>query len=183
MRKISIPFLVVALSLMVTGMAFAIDVPNVSTWTQSMGIGGGGPGIGDLLLAPLFDVRAIVDPNLPAGGGGEGEGEGGGGETPAALQEDGNGGGPGTTPRIQYTLINIVNTDPLYGVIARIRFREWKRSDEVLDFAIPLSCNDVWVAELSRNGESGGTIIHSPDRWVNASPTATYFPTAVFPTA
>ena len=65
MRKISIPFLVVALSLMVTGMAFAIDIPNISTCTQSMGVGGGGPGIGDLLLAPLYDVRTIIDPNLP----------------------------------------------------------------------------------------------------------------------
>ena len=136
-------------------MAFAIDIPNISTWTQSMGVGGGGPGLGDLLLAPLYDVRNLKNPDT----------------------------GEGTTLLTnQQTLIAIVNTDEVYGVIARLRFREWKRSDEVIDFDIPLSCNDVWVAEVSRI-TGGGAVINSPDRWISASPTADWFPSSVFPAA
>lgn len=161
MKQFRISFLVVALSLMLTGAAFAVDIPNISTWTQSMGVGGGGPGLGDLLLAPLYDVRNLTNPDT----------------------------GEGTTlPTTQYTLISIVNTDPNYGVIARIRFRDWKRSREVLDFDIPLSCNDVWVAEVSRL-PGGGGVIKAPvgkeaqNRWVNSAPTVDYFPSAALPAA
>lgn len=154
MRKTRLTFLVIALSLMLTGMAFAVDIPNISTWTQSMGVGGGSGGIGDLLIAPFYDVRNIVDPNLP--------------------------GAFGTTSQRQYTLFSIVNTSDTYGVIARLRFREWKRSDEVLDIDIPLSCDDVWVGEVSLNPATGGGILRSPDRYITGPPAP--FPSAVIGT-
>ena len=39
MRHIRIPLLVVALSLMVTGMAFALDLPALTTWTGQANAG------------------------------------------------------------------------------------------------------------------------------------------------
>jgi hypothetical protein len=58
----------------------------------------------------------------------------------------------------QKTLINIVNTDPNYGIVAKIRFREYKRSRECIDFHIPLSEGDVWSAEVyqCRGGANAG---------------------------
>jgi hypothetical protein len=168
MKQIRIPVLVIALSLMLTGMALAVDIPNISTWTQSMGVGGGGPGRGDVLIAPLYDVRSLTDTRLP--------------------------GTAGTTAQEQFTLFSIVNTDRTYGTILRIRFREWKRSRECLDFDIPLTTNDVWVGEISRKA-SGGAVLKTPtgggERWVSADRVTTastgfdygYFPAALFPTA
>jgi hypothetical protein len=142
MKRIRIPFLVITLSLM-AGMAFALDIPNISTWTQSTGVGGGGPGRGDVLIGALYDVRNLQDPNLSA---------------------------PfNTEVQAQQTLISIVNTDNDFGVIARLRFREWKRSHECLDIDIPLTTNDVWVAEVSRLA-AGGPVLNSPDRWINNIP-------------
>ena len=137
-----IPFLAAALSLMVTGMAFGLDIPNISTWTQSTGVGGGGPGRGDVLLAALYDVRDITDPNLP--------------------------GDFGTEVQIQQTLFSIVNTDPAYGVLARLRFREYKRSHECLDIDIPLSSNDVWVGEI--DNINGFPTLFTDDYWVSNAP-------------
>ena len=143
MRKIKIAFLVAALSIMVTGIAFAIDIPNITTWTQSPGVGGGGPGRGDVLIGALYDVRNIIDPNLPE---------------PFDTQAQG-----------QQTLISIVNTDPIYGVVARLRFREWKRSHECLDIDIPLTSNDVWVAEISRMA-TGGPVLQTSDYMISNIP-------------
>jgi len=58
----------------------------------------------------------------------------------------------------QKTLINVVNTDPNYGMVAKMRFREYKRSRECLDFHFPLSKGDVWSAEIyqCRNGANAG---------------------------
>ena len=123
------------------------------------GVGGGGPGLGDVLLAPLYDVRRVTDANLP--------------------------GAAGTATQTQYTMFSIVNTDPIYGVVARLRFREWKRSRECFDIDIPLTTNDVWVGEVSRVS-TGGASLYSPDRWVNATPSPDIFnspfPTGTFPT-
>lgn len=168
MRHIRISFLVVAISVMMAGMAFAIDIPNISTWTQNMGVGGGGPGRGDVLIAPYYDVRPLTDARLP--------------------------GTAGTTEQTQFTLISIVNTDTDYGVIARLRFREWKRSRECLDIDIPLTTNDVWVGEVSRLA-AGGANLNTPvgggERWVSAERVATastgfpfgYFAASLFPAA
>jgi hypothetical protein len=172
MKEFRISFLVVALSLMVTGMAFAVDIPNISTWTQSMGTGSGGPGRGDVLIAPFYDIRPLTDTRLP--------------------------GSAGQTAQEQFTLFSIVNTDRSYGAVVRLRFREWKRSRECLDIDIPLTTNDVWVGEVSRKQGGGGTLktpTGGGERWVDANPvlggatvggityTYGYFRGALFPTA
>ena len=82
-----------------------------------------------MLLGPLYDCRNLTDPNLP--------------------------GAAGITPHAQSTLIALLNTghiDAVLGnwVVGRLRFREWRRSIEVMDIDIPLSTNDVWVGEVSR---------------------------------
>ena len=63
----------------------------------------------------------------------------------------------------QKTLINIVNTDPNYGIVARVRFREYKRSTEVLDFHIPLTAGDVWSAEVYQCASNGTAYIYAYD--------------------
>jgi hypothetical protein len=56
----------------------------------------------------------------------------------------------------QQTNIQLLNTAPAAGgnrnegMLARIRFRESKTSQEVLDFNIVLSCGQVWVASITR---------------------------------
>jgi hypothetical protein len=49
------------------------------------------------------------------------------------------------------------------GVAAKLRFREWDKSEEVFDIDIWLSDNDVWVGVLTRNPANGLTRIWSPD--------------------
>lgn len=153
MRHIRIPLLVVAFSLMVTGMAFALDLPALTTWIGGtipglsiQAYGGGSTGFGDVLLAPLYDVRDLTDPNLPGR----------------------------ATSYAQATLISIVNTDQTYGVLARLRFREWKRSRECLDLDIPLTTNDVWVAQVVLPSRSSTPILNQPagagSRYVNLVP-------------
>ncbi len=151
MRRFKIPLLVVAFSLLMAGMAAALDLPQITTWLS----GGVAPvqipglmvgmtgGRGDVLLSPLYDVRPLIDPGLP--------------------------GGPGTLSHPETTLIAIVNTDPTFGVVGRIRFREWKRSSEVLDFDIPLTSNDVWVGQVARL-PTGGAFITSPDLYISNIP-------------
>jgi hypothetical protein len=148
MKRIKIPLMVAVLTLALAGMAFAVDIVNISTLTQNEGVGGGTPGRGDVLIGALYDVRNLIDANLP---------------TPFAASSQG-----------QQTLISIVNTDNTYGVIARLRFREWKRSHECLDIDIPLTSNDVWVAEISRLA-TGGAVLKSPDRWISNIPADVVF--------
>jgi hypothetical protein len=156
MKKVKIPFFGILISLMLVGSAFAVDITGISTWTQSMGVGGGGPGRGDVLLGPLYDVRPLVN---------------------SATGENTAGGVAST----QQTLITIVNTDNNWGYVGRLRFREWKRSREVFDIDIPLSKNDVFVAEVSL-GADGIPVIKSPDRYVNLVDAA-FFWTAAWPVA
>ncbi len=151
MRHIRIPLLAVALSLMVTGMAFAFDVPDITTWISGngcsptapcpglsvQGVGSSaGTGFGDLLISPLYDVRNLIDPNLV--------------------------GQAAVTPQSQATLIAIVNTDQDWGVLARLRFREWKRSFECLDLDIVLTTNDVWVAQVLLPTGTSTPILNQP---------------------
>jgi hypothetical protein len=163
MKQIRTIFLVTLMCLLVTGVSLvkaqtipSYDIPEMSTWTMSMGVGGGGPGLGDVLISPLYDVRTITDSNLP-------------GSLATASQQ-------------QYTMFSIVNTDRTYGVIALLRFREWKRSREVLDISIPLTTNDVWVGEVYKRSGGGGAL-RSPDRYMSAFPSPDLmndcFPTAV----
>jgi hypothetical protein len=102
-------------------------------------------GVGQVLYAGLYDVRSI--PN-PAGG----------------------------TLEPQFTNFAIVNTAPIpgntnQGVLARIRFRESKTSQEVLDFNIVLSCGQVWVAQIFLDGAVDLPAITSPDPIVTSDPT------------
>lgn len=186
--KRTIPLIVIAISLMLTGVAFPKDQPGIGSWlpagpkfnnvndaswapsplmpgTTAAGVGGGGAGLGDVLIAPLYDVRNLVDSNLP--------------------------GAAGTATQSQQTLFAIVNiADDLddttidnFGVVARLRFREFMRSRECLDIDIPLTTHDVWVGELSRN-PGGGFYLMSPDRYVsnivNPYPDTTAFTTTTF---
>jgi len=152
MRQLRVPFLVVAFSLLMAGMAFAIDLPTLTSW----GAGGVVPGLaipaggrGDVLLGPFYDCRNLTDTRLP--------------------------GAAGTTAHAQQTLIALVNTDHVNGVVGRLRFREWKRSFEVLDLDIPLSANDVWVGVVSR-AANGGCVLTSPDLYVTNIVDAAPFP-------
>jgi hypothetical protein len=60
------------------------------------------------------------------------------------------------------------------GVAAKLRFREWDKSEEVFDIDIWLSDNDVWVGLLTRNTANGLTRIWSPD-YIIINDTATTF--------
>ncbi len=168
MKRTGIGTLVVAFSLVITGMAFAIDIPNISTWTQAMGTGG--PGRGDVLLAAIYDVRQITDSTNP--------------------------GIIGTIPQDQFTMFCIKNTDRNYGTVLRMRFREWKRSRECLDIDIPLTTNDVWCGQLNRRFGGGFTLttpVNGGERWIDADRFSTglsiggvdngYFEAALFPTS
>jgi hypothetical protein len=81
-------------------------------------------------------------------------------------------------------LIAIVNTDHFWGVVSRLRFKEWKRSAEVLDLDIPMTSNDVWVGSVDR-AATGGCVLTSPDLWVsnqpNLAPSFDPFIASVFP--
>lgn len=115
MTKKVLIFSVLLLSVMV-GPAIALDIPALYTSAQvTMD-----PGKGDLLLAPIYDVRNLTIPGIPTG-------------IPATASP-------------QQTLINIVNSDPVNGVMVRVRFRSYYRSQEVLDFHVPLSKGDVFSA-------------------------------------
>jgi len=60
------------------------------------------------------------------------------------------------------------------GIIARIGFREWDKSIEVLDFSIYLSEDDVWVGQLTLNPVTGVTNIKSPD-WIVVDASSSLF--------
>jgi len=178
MRHIRIPLLVAAFSLVVTGMAFAVDLPGLTSWTSGNFIttppstfpglsiqayGGGSTGFGDVLISPLYDVRNLTDPNLP--------------------------GEAGTEAHAQATLIAIVNTDPTWGVLARLRFREWKRSRECFDIDIPLTTNDVWVAQvvlpsgsstpmINQAAGQGSRYVSTPPAGINSFLTTDLIPSA-----
>ncbi len=59
------------------------------------------------------------------------------------------------------TLFNIVNTDSVHGKAVKVRFRGGSNSDDVFDFQLYLSPNDVWAANISKgpNGVSRLTTI------------------------
>ena len=71
--------------------------------------------------------------------------------------------------KAQETYFAIINEDftgtgkDQKGVAAKLRFREWDKSEEVFDADIWLSRNDVWVGTLARNPVNGLTRITSQD--------------------
>jgi len=78
----------------------------------------------------------------------------------------------------QNTYFAIVNeesgptTTAIGGVAAKLRFREWDKSEEVFDVDIWLSRADVWVGAIIRNTVTGNARLFSPD-WVIVNFTAT----------
>jgi hypothetical protein len=102
-------------------------------------------GIGQVLYAGLYDVRSV----------------------PSALDP--------SVLEPQFTNFAILNSAPIpgntnQGVLARIRFRESKTSQEVLDFNIVLSCGQVWVGQVFLDAAVDLPAITSPDPVVTSEP-------------
>jgi hypothetical protein len=71
--------------------------------------------------------------------------------------------------RGSFDFIKVVNTSTTQGVAAKVRFREGKNSNEVLDFAICLSPADQWTAWVVEGGAAApATLVW----WDNDTPTA-----------
>lgn len=125
------------------------DFGGIANATRVEGISAGlvlnPEGKGDLLIFPYYDVRTINSKN-------------------------------------QDTLFMIINettntyTSPTnhHGVAAKLRFREWDKSEEVFDADIWLSDNDVWVGVVRLNATTNIANIWSSD-WVIYDFTADYF--------
>ena len=60
------------------------------------------------------------------------------------------------------TMINIVNTDSVNGKAVKVRFRGAANSDDVFDFQVFLSPNDVWTASVTKNA-NGETMLNTQD--------------------
>lgn len=59
------------------------------------------------------------------------------------------------------TKLTVVNTDTQYSVIAKIIFRSYYYSEELLDFILYLTPGDVWTGYLKDDGN--GTYVYSED--------------------
>lgn len=123
---------------------FAADMGQVAkaTTNRDAGLIMNPEGKGDLLIFPYYDVRPV------------------------------NG-------KTQDTLFLIINettnlgrtqTTAFYspggahqGIVAKLRFREWDKSEEVLDMDIWLSDADVWVGVVTLNPATGLANLWSPD--------------------
>lgn len=57
--------------------------------------------------------------------------------------------------------ITVINTSTTHCVVAKIVFRSWKNSDELLDFLIYLSPTDVWTGNVYHNGTTAA--VYSTD--------------------
>lgn len=60
----------------------------------------------------------------------------------------------------QKTFVSIVNTTT-QGKVVKVRFREGKNSNDVLDFNLYLSPYDVWTGQVTR--EQGGSVLYTND--------------------
>jgi len=59
------------------------------------------------------------------------------------------------------TNLRVVNTNPTEAIVAKVVFREFKQSEEVLDFPIYLSPGDVWEGKIKI--DNGKVILESDD--------------------
>jgi len=92
-------------------------------------------------------------------------------ETPVAVQLHESRDGIGhilivpyyTTQSGNATLLNIINTDRTNGKAIKIRFRGASNADDLFNFTLFLSPNDVWAAELSQNPSTGLTRLSTQD--------------------
>jgi hypothetical protein len=63
----------------------------------------------------------------------------------------------------------VVNTSPRYGTVAKVVIRGWIWSQELLDFFIFLSPNDVWCGTIQYDPDLG-TILYSDDDSIQTAP-------------
>lgn len=54
-----------------------------------------------------------------------------------------------------FTNINLVNTDPANGKLLKVRFRSAANSDDVFDFQLFMSPNDMWTAAIAEDPATG----------------------------
>jgi len=99
---------------------------------------------------------------------------------PAAMALDVNPGGKGDALIMGYynarnalTYIRIVNTNPTKGIIGKLRFREGKNSEEVLDFVVCLSPGDEFSAILMDPGEGQPAVLYRGTDMISDSDTTT----------
>jgi hypothetical protein len=149
-KKLLIIFVAVVMGAFMSSIAMAIDYGELEYARRGPGHNAG-TGLnperkGDVLLFPYYDVRDI---------GGQSQ------DTYFAIINEDT--GPTTA-----TLV------PLGGVAAKLRFREWDKSEEVFDADIWLSRADVWVAAITRNAATNQARITSND-WVIVADTLTTF--------
>lgn len=133
--------------LCIASQGFALDMGQLANQTtnRDAGLILNPEGKGDLLIFPYYDVRPV------------------------------NG-------KAQETLFLIINeTTNLgtsqtgdQGIVAKLRFREWDKSEEVVDVDIWLSDADVWVGVVKLNPVTGLANLWSPD-WVVVDFTSTDF--------
>jgi hypothetical protein len=105
-------------------------------------------GRGDTLIFPYYDVRTINGKSQRS--------------LFLIINESATGGGQDFTP--QTPANDGLEGDGVdTGIIARIGFREFDKSIEVLDFHIYLSDEDVWVGEVTLNPITNVANLKSPD--------------------
>ncbi len=119
-----------------TPKGFASDMGEAAYYatTLSAGLIMNPEGKGDLLIFPYYDVRPI------------------------------NGKAQDTLFMIINETTNLgMNQTGDQGIVAKLRFREWDKSEEVFDVDIWLSDADVWVGVVTLNPSTGLANIWSPD--------------------
>jgi len=62
------------------------------------------------------------------------------------------------------TLFQLVNTDGVNGKAVKVRFRGASNSDDLFDFQVYLSPNDVWTANVSQDAATGLSILTTNDK-------------------
>lgn len=99
-------------------------------------------------LVSITNTNNVVDNSIPAGS-----------TAATSLHMYVNPGGKGDAliygyynARNAWDFLRVVNTSETLGVAAKVRFREGKNSNEVLDFAICLSRGDQWSAWIVGDG-------------------------------
>lgn len=142
-KKFKLTVIGLMMSLCLASTGFAYDFGGAAHDTAQLAIPAGTyqglalnhEGKGDLLLFPYYDVRTIG----------------------------------GKSQDTYFFIINEntgrfgANNGTDQGVVAKIRFHEWDKSEEVFDADIWLSDNDVWVGALTLNTTTGLARITSPD--------------------
>ena len=74
-----------------------------------------------------------------------------------------------------FAIINECTDSDDQGIVAKLRFREWDKGEEVFDATIWLSKCDVWIGVLTLNETTGLARITSPDHVVVAYSETQFF--------